>query len=320
MDQNKQKSHKTREHYFSVDNDYIKFYAQHLGTVATAVYTSLCMHSDYNTRRSWPSMNTIAGEHGLERHAVSRALAKLEDWNIIHTERAIDRYNRKRKNNVYTLISKEFWKPVPEESIGTIDTVESHGILNTAHMVLGIPHDGTEDSSNETHITKTIEQNTNCGQEPTVCFIPNQPRIIEAGHPLISKATEDPIVWDCSKAIVELVNSDQPDYRVIGTYFRQKKWSFDNKEIFDKAFKRQLKPANQLRDYKISDITKAMVPCESDYGSTTGWTLETLVKRIDDYIVGNFQSLATKRIVAEMKASVTPYIPGKYANDKSLEI
>jgi hypothetical protein len=64
--------------------------------------------------------------------------------------------NKKRKNNVYTLQSKELWigLPAEEETSGIIDSIESHGSDNTLHMVSEVPQDGAESSSNKTHIIK----------------------------------------------------------------------------------------------------------------------------------------------------------------------
>ena len=90
-----------RDHFFMIDNDYVTLYAKHLGVMATAVYTSLLKHADIETNRCWPSMELIAEQHGIHRKSVSKALKKLEEWNIISTARAIDRKNKKRKNNVY---------------------------------------------------------------------------------------------------------------------------------------------------------------------------------------------------------------------------
>ena len=315
---------KNRNGYFSIDNDYIKSYAKYLGMVATAVYTSLCMHSDYFTKLCWPSMKTIAEEHGLERHAVSRALVKLEEWNIISAERAIDRKNKKRKNNVYTLLSKELWKKLPEEeeSRGIINSTASHGTENTRPMVSKIPQDGTENASNKTQIIKPMEENTNCGQEPTVSIIPNQkenPREGQEEKMMVKESVPATEVWSYEQEIIKIKNSGQRDYLIIEYYFSIKKFSFDNKETFDLAFKRALKPANLLKAYDGKNIRAAMKWCNETYGLTTGWTLETVLKRIDDGIADGFVPQKIKRMAAELPAGSTN-TPGQYKNIKVHEI
>jgi DNA-binding MarR family transcriptional regulator len=318
---------KRRTHYFDVDNDYIKSYAKHLGVMCTAVYTSLCMHSDYETQRCWPSMSTIAEQHGIERHTVSRALKKLEEWNIIKIARAIDRKNRKRKNNIYTLLSKEVWREVPDEEAlqivyipgdivditdGTfMSTEKSHGSYNTLHMESKVPQDGTESSSNKTHIIKIIEEKSNCGQEPTISGE-------EEGD---SQEDDVMVTWDYRVEILMLLKSDYKDYRIIGEYFKFKEWSFDSMTSFVKEFDRTLKPANLLKKYKIQDIKDAMKWCKDAYELEAGWTLETVVKKIDDCIDSSFfpqaEEWAMIRAKDKTRSNGAPYTPGKYKDVKT---
>lgn len=306
-----------RKNYFIIDNDYVKLYARHLGTVTTAVYTSLQMFADHLTRRSWPSMETIAEQHGLERHAVSRALTKLEEYNIIRTERAIDRKKRKRKNNVYTLLAKEYWKKIPDMEINPVIT---HGIESTIPMVSKVPLNGIESTSINTYITTPIEQDPNCGQEPTVSVIENTDKNSD-GKSLtpIEVVKPELSIWDCRQAISNLVNSDYREYKIIGCYFEIKKWSFENEYIFDLAVERELKPANLLKGYNLTHIKNTMAWCVASYSSTP-WTIETVIKRIDDCIASDFQIQQQKKVIAEFKAQGTPYTPGKYKYDKSIEI
>lgn len=313
---------KKRENFFIIDNDFVELYAKHLGVYCTAVYTSLNKHADNKTGRCWPSMETIAQQHHIERHTVSRALVELEKWNIIKTERAIDRKNKKRKNNVYTLLKKELWRALPTEGTeeatsGTISSTESHGSENTFPVVSEVPQDGAENSSNKTHIIKLIEENTNCGQESTTSIIPNQSSISKEDQkkaPMVGEL--EPVTWNYKQEVSKLINSDYLEYRVIGCYFSFKNWSFENKLIFEMGFNRNLKPANLLKVYKIQDIKNTMKWCEEAYGPTVGWTLETVIKKIDDCIATNFVSQEQKKRVAEMKANGSLYVPGKYKDVK----
>ncbi len=286
-----------RKNYFIIDNDYVKFYARRLGVIATAVYTSLCMHSDYITKRCWPSMDTIAKEEGLERHAVSRALVKLEKWNIISIGRGIDRKFRRRKNNMYTLLPKESWKELPieedpldEAPFGIVETIKHRGTKSTINVASKIPPRGIEDTSNKHHVTKIINQNTNCGQEPTVSvpIISDQTNLAQKQKEIFSVTKSEQVNWNYKEALNKLVNSDYKDYWIIGAYFYKKDWYFDNKQKFDIEFKRALKPANLLKCYEKRDILKAMDCCLESYGDRTGWTLETVLKRIPDYIANGF--------------------------------
>ena len=49
-----------QKEWFWLDNEYLNGYARHLGTVATAVYISLCRHSDNKTQTCFPSTELIS--------------------------------------------------------------------------------------------------------------------------------------------------------------------------------------------------------------------------------------------------------------------
>lgn len=99
--------------WFWLDNQYLNGYAKHLGSICTVVYISLCRHADNKTQTCYPSMELIAEENGMGRNAVSRAIKLLKDWRIIEVKSSIDKKTKKRKNNIYTLLSKSEWKEKP---------------------------------------------------------------------------------------------------------------------------------------------------------------------------------------------------------------
>lgn len=262
-----------REHFFMIDNDYVKLYAKHLGVMATAVFTSLNMHADAEGK-CFPSMELIAEQHDIHRKTVSKALKKLEEWNMISTKRAINRKMKKRKNNVYEVLPKELWKKSPveddedysNEDITEDGSNESHGILDTTQMASRIPNDGTEDASNNTHIIITKEEDAICRQESA-----------NTSLNILVQST----AWDSNKAILGLVKSDYKDYRIIGQYFYFQKRHFQKKEFFDAEFKRALRAANLLKEYPIEGIKKMMKMLNnSEY--EMGWKLETVYKYIED--------------------------------------
>lgn len=289
-------------HFFQIDNDYVKHYAKHLGVVATAVFTSLNMHA--NTEgKCFPSMELIAEQHGIDRHTVSRALKKLEEWNMINVGRTYNRKLKRRKNNTYELLPKELWKdlPVENEVVDNIDydiedTIEDeglpwegidnegHGTKNTMHVVSKIPNDGTEDASNNTHITRTIKEDSLCGQEPTKTDKKNIP----------SKASSKSAVWSSDKAILALIENDCKDYQIIGEYFFIQQYSFNDKSSFEAAIKRSLRAARALTGYKIDDIRKTM-KWMKEKEFDMGWSLEAVKGYIDDCISTDFISDEDKR-------------------------
>lgn len=271
-------------HFFQIDNDYVKLYAKHLGVMATAVFTSLNMHADA-MGVCFPRMELIAEQHGIDRHTVSRALKKLEEWNIISTKRAIDRKLRKRKNNVYEILPKELWRKLPiEDSLSQPVYRLSHGTVDTLHMASRIPNDGTEDTSNKTHLITPIEENSLCGQEPTKTYKENTS----------PKASSVPAVWNSDQAIQSLIKSGDKDYQIIGTYFYMQQYSFSDRPACVKTLERSLKAAKALRGYKVDDIRKTM-EWMNEQEFELGWSLEAVNHYVDDCISTNFMPEGEER-------------------------
>lgn len=102
-----------QKEWFWLDNEYLNGYAKHLGVMCTSVYIALCRHSDNKTQTCFPSMELIAEEIGAGRNAVSRAIKTLEEWGIVSVQEQFDAKNKKRKNNIYTLLSKYAWREKP---------------------------------------------------------------------------------------------------------------------------------------------------------------------------------------------------------------
>lgn len=308
-------SKKQRKNYFMIDNDYVTLYAKHLGVMATAVYTSLRKHADIETNRCWPSMDLIAEQHGIGRHTVSKALKRLEEWNMIHVVKSYNRKLKRRKNNTYILIPIEFWKKllVEDEDYGTEDTIEedddddlpfespksyncnkSHGTEDTMYMVSKIPNYGTEDTSNKTHVTRPIKEDSLCG-EPTELplSLSRKLQLLKGGKSGKSKlGVSKSAVWNSDKAIQSLINNDCKDYQIIGKYFLIQKLVFNSKLAFEEKLKRSLRPAKDLVEYQIDDIKKTMWwlnNAEFDFEEAdTNWSLEAVNRYIEDCIATDF--------------------------------
>jgi DNA-binding transcriptional regulator GbsR (MarR family) len=146
-----------QKEWFWLDNEYLNGYARHLGTVATAVYISLCRHADNKTQTCFPSMELIAEENGIgSRNTVSKAINALEEWNIIKIERNYNKSTKQRENNIYTLLAKSEWKPKP-------CTNNEHGVHAQKNQKPCTNNDESHAqnlSSNKTHINKTHINNT----------------------------------------------------------------------------------------------------------------------------------------------------------------
>lgn len=75
-------------------------------------------------------------------------------------------------------------------------------------------------------------------------------------------------------------NGNRKDYKIINLYWVKKGWLFTNKEQFNSALLRELKPAKSLLGYSGEQIAKAIEYCRK-YDE---WSLETVQKRITDLI------------------------------------
>lgn len=141
-----------QKEWFWLDNEYLNGYARYLGTVATAVYISLCRHADNKTQTCFPSMELIAEENGIgSRNTVSKAINALEVWNIIKIERNYNKNTKQRENNIYTLLAKTQWKPKP----CTNNEHGGHAQINAEPCTNNDKSHAQELSSNNTHINNT---------------------------------------------------------------------------------------------------------------------------------------------------------------------
>lgn len=87
--------------------------------------------------------------------------------------------------------------------------------------------------------------------------------------------------WDFLKELEKLRTDKRKDLRLIAFYWKTKNWKFENKEQFNSALKRELRPAKSLIGYTGQQIAKAMSHCQNNYKE---WGMETVVKRITDVI------------------------------------
>lgn len=81
--------------------------------------------------------------------------------------------------------------------------------------------------------------------------------------------------------IGKLASNKRKDFKIIALYWATKKWEFENREQFNSALKRELRPAGSLKGYSGEQIAKAITHCRENYKE---WSLETVGKRITDII------------------------------------
>lgn len=87
--------------------------------------------------------------------------------------------------------------------------------------------------------------------------------------------------WNFEEELKKLKEGDRKDYKIIALYWKKKGWVFENKEQFESALKRELRPAKDLKGYEGNQIALAIKFCEDNYPQ---WSLESVHKRITDLV------------------------------------
>lgn len=104
-----------RKDKYTVDDEYLNGYAKLCGPFGTCVYNSLCRHAN-KEQESWPSVDLMADQHGINRKSILRGIQLLKDWGIIEVTKEKDDKTKRQLNNTYWLIDKSEWKPKPLQS------------------------------------------------------------------------------------------------------------------------------------------------------------------------------------------------------------
>ena len=77
---------KRRKGWFWLDNDYLNGYAQFFGAIGTAIYVSLCRHSNNETQKCFPAQKLIAKENNIGERTVRQYIKIFEQYHIISIE------------------------------------------------------------------------------------------------------------------------------------------------------------------------------------------------------------------------------------------
>jgi len=97
----------------------------------------------------------------------------------------------------------------------------------------------------------------------------------------VSSGKPDDRPFSFKENLEKLLNCKQRHIRIIGLYFKHKGFVFDNKEQFQSAVSRNLRPARRLVGYSDEDILRTFEWLdEEEY--LEKWTLETVEKYIDE--------------------------------------
>ena len=104
---------KRNKGWFWMDNEYLNGWARYFGATGTAIYVSLCRHSNNKTKECFPAQKQIAEELTIDERTVRRYLGLFQKCGLISIKRE-RRKDKKWANNIYTLLDKEHWKK-PED-------------------------------------------------------------------------------------------------------------------------------------------------------------------------------------------------------------
>ena len=85
--------------WFWIDTRVLKEHGADLGPHALAIYMALAAHADNNTSKCFPGVSTLAESAGMSTRQARKALRKLEEIGLIHTQ------TRSGRSSVYTLLS-----------------------------------------------------------------------------------------------------------------------------------------------------------------------------------------------------------------------
>jgi hypothetical protein len=98
-----------------MDNEFLNGYSKLVGPYGTLVYMALCRHAANETQECFPSIQTICEETGIKsRTTVIKGLTALRELSIISIRGQFEEGTGRRKNNTYTLLSRSFWKKIPQ--------------------------------------------------------------------------------------------------------------------------------------------------------------------------------------------------------------
>jgi hypothetical protein len=91
---------------------------------------------------------------------------------------------------------------------------------------------------------------------------------------IVAEATE----WSFEEEIKKLLEDKRKHLNIIAVYWKEKGWKFENKEQFNTAIRREVKPAFALKGYTGEQILQAFDFCTQKYPEI--WTLETCIKSL----------------------------------------
>ncbi|MDD4411783.1 MAG: helix-turn-helix domain-containing protein [Bacilli bacterium] len=105
-----------KEKYF-IDDAYLNGYAKLCGVYATAIYNSLSRHSNFQTQECFPSIDSMAKQHSMDKKTAIKAIKTLEKWHIVFVLKRKNKKTKRQLPNTYILLDKSEWIHKPQSRV-----------------------------------------------------------------------------------------------------------------------------------------------------------------------------------------------------------
>jgi len=261
---------------FVVDNDYIDNFAKICGAFATCVYMSLCRHAN-KIQSCWPSIQTLAEEHGVGITSVKKGLAKLIDHKIIEKERV-----GKKCNNRYLLLDKKHWviapidlstkqnneeKPKQKKDDGSEGPVASEVVDVTQLSQVGSDSCHTsikKDECKSPHDCQVVATRPSLGRHTSIHSKETNSK--ETKVSICGASSTEKEEFDFDDYLKKMIEDKRKHVQIIGLYAKAKKVIWENKEQAKSYIERNAIAASKLKGYgfeRIIEVMKWLITLES---------------------------------------------------------
>ena len=157
---------KRKKEWFFMDNNYLNGYAKFFGAVGTAVYVSLCRHSDSETQKCFPSIRLISEELSISKPTVIKYLKLFKKYKLIAVLKGNRNVKQQWQNNEYFLLDKSEWIKINNQQTQDPSKTVLHGFKETQVKPFSDPSKTDSETqvkpfnTNNTNIIRLIEQDS----------------------------------------------------------------------------------------------------------------------------------------------------------------
>ena len=224
---------------FMVDDIYLNGYSKLCGIHATGVYMVLCRHAS-KEQECFPSKKLVSEKLAISERTVYTALRKLKEFNIIEIKQQGRKADGSYINTIYILQDKSTWTPQATGAVGK--RRHSPQATDDISRRQEVPN---KETNREGNTYKDTEQSS--------------------------------AEFSLKEEIKKLENNARRDMNIIALYLEEKKPDLRNKEQFQVALKRHLRPAKQLIPFTDNQILSGVRKARNQ---TPEWTIETIIKML----------------------------------------